>query len=145
MGGINGAKDVALEIMHEDEVGNTMLCEMLDEAMQAAMDDGSTALGYPKTKRVATLSNEHKLSHGGTATWHNENLLVERTAPTAVGSGDLLGHDLTDEMKESLANGHSVKLKSGLVMYPPNYKSDLPRPHLQTWIESSDSKPKIAD
>ena len=89
--------------------------------------------------------NEHKLSHGGTATWHNENLLVERTAPTAVGSGDLLGHDLTDEMKESLANGHSVKLKSGLVMYPPNYKSDLPRPHLQTWIESSDSKPKIAD
>ena len=52
------AKDVALRIMHEDEVGNTMLCDMLDEAMQAAMDDGSTALGYPKTKRVATPSNE---------------------------------------------------------------------------------------
>ena len=51
------AKDVALEVMHEDEVGNYMLAEMLDEAMQAAMDGGSRALGYPKTKRVATLSN----------------------------------------------------------------------------------------
>ena len=52
------AKDVALRIMHEDEVGNTMLCDMLDEAMQAAMDDGSTALGYPKTKRARKLCND---------------------------------------------------------------------------------------
>lgn len=51
------AKDVANRIMHEDEVGNTMLCEMLDEAMQSAMDDGSTALRYPKTKRALRRSN----------------------------------------------------------------------------------------
>ena len=51
------AKDVANRITHEDEVGNTMLCEMLDEAMQEAMDDGSTALRYPKTKRVRKLCN----------------------------------------------------------------------------------------
>lgn len=51
------AKDVANEIMHEDEVGNTMLCDMLDEAMQSAMDDGSTGLGYPQTKRALRRSN----------------------------------------------------------------------------------------
>jgi hypothetical protein len=57
------AKDVARKIVHEDEVGNTMLCEMLDEAMQAAMDDGSTALVHPKTKRVATRPNAIADSH----------------------------------------------------------------------------------
>lgn len=58
------AKDVANEIMHEDEVGNTMLCDMLDEAMQSAMDDGSTGLGYPQTKRALRRSNDPSSATG---------------------------------------------------------------------------------
>jgi hypothetical protein len=61
------AKDVANGIMHEDEVGNTMLYDMLDEAMQSAMDDGSTGLGYPQTKRAIRRSNVSSSGTGGVA------------------------------------------------------------------------------
>ena len=40
------AKDVANSLQHEDEVGNSMLTEILDRAMRLAMDMGSTGLNY---------------------------------------------------------------------------------------------------
>ena len=40
------ARDVANALEHDDEVGNTPLTELLDNAMQSAMDRGSTGLRY---------------------------------------------------------------------------------------------------
>lgn len=45
------AKDVATEMQREDELGNSPLNEFLDEMMQAAADNGSAALIFPKRKR----------------------------------------------------------------------------------------------
>jgi len=44
------AADVANAITHDDELGNTMLGDMLDEATQDAMDRGSTGLVCPKRR-----------------------------------------------------------------------------------------------
>lgn len=40
------ALDVAKEIEHEDEIGDTMLCHMIDEAMKNAMEKGSVSIKY---------------------------------------------------------------------------------------------------
>ena len=45
------AADVGRAITHENEIGDTMLNRMLDEAIQKAADNGSTGLSYPNTKR----------------------------------------------------------------------------------------------
>lgn len=41
------AKDTADAIAYEDEVGNTILNDMLDIAMERAMNSGSTGIKYP--------------------------------------------------------------------------------------------------
>lgn len=41
------AAGVSRAITHENEIGDTMLCRMLDEAIQLAADNGSTGLRYP--------------------------------------------------------------------------------------------------
>jgi hypothetical protein len=41
------ARDVANALQHEDEIGDSKLCELLDEAMQEAADRGSCGLEYP--------------------------------------------------------------------------------------------------
>lgn len=42
------AKDVAYEIMREDEVGATLLTDLLDEAMQEAANQGSAHVDHEK-------------------------------------------------------------------------------------------------
>jgi len=42
------AKDVAIEIIKEDEIGNSMLNKMMDKAMDEAFNSGSAALNYTK-------------------------------------------------------------------------------------------------
>jgi len=42
------AVDVSHAIEHQNEIGDTMLCRLLDEAIQLAADNGSTGLSYPK-------------------------------------------------------------------------------------------------
>lgn len=41
------AEDVSAEIQREDEIGGTMLSELLDKAMCAARDSGSAGLLWP--------------------------------------------------------------------------------------------------
>lgn len=42
------ANDVSRAIQKEDEIGDSMLSQMLDRAMQMAADNGSIGLSYPK-------------------------------------------------------------------------------------------------
>jgi hypothetical protein len=44
------ANDVSLAITHEDEIGNSMIHDMIDQAMQDAMDSGSIGLTFPEEK-----------------------------------------------------------------------------------------------
>lgn len=45
---VEWAKDVAIEIQREDEVGDSPLARFLDESMQTAADNGSCALIFDK-------------------------------------------------------------------------------------------------
>lgn len=45
------ARDVARSLCREDEVGNTLLTRLLDDAMTDAMNGGSIGLRYPPLKR----------------------------------------------------------------------------------------------
>ena len=43
------AKDVANELMRQDELGNMPIAELLDDAIKAAADSGSVAFVYPRS------------------------------------------------------------------------------------------------
>lgn len=46
------AKDVANELMREDGVGDTPMCQLLDQAIVAAADMGSIGFVFPRKRRA---------------------------------------------------------------------------------------------
>jgi hypothetical protein len=64
------AKDVANELMREDELGNMPISELIDDAIKNAAEHGSVAFAYPRNRpksliQPRALSRAHAILKGG--------------------------------------------------------------------------------